>query len=525
MTTSATFRAAAIPFRTVASSRYATPGVEAPAFAEPGISLKPTKAKRTPRTSRTAGFSASARFMPAPKRAMPLASKRSSVSRRAPMPWSVMWFDASVTTSTPAPARSGATFGSIEKTVPLSCWRNEAVMGHSKSLSVISASEIRARTAPSLPVRFASTTGQPLPSGPSKRRSIRVPVYAAVPPPRTQSQPFPRVFDWWLTPRSGQVSPVEMRVRTSAGSNAVHDTGAVVAVPTTGYSRARTEGGPKRSAPATRRTFTRGVTRAGGRSPSRGVRVRTAVTTWAGVRQAAASKATSLPARVICSTRQGIATRPAAISLASVAVETPSRGSRTSATSANGSSTDPAADGSGVAVAPGAAVAPPAASDGAGDPPGDAAAPVAAGVATGPGDAPGAPPAKMAAPTSSPTPASAKRPTRIVVPLTGPAPPPEDAGGCRGGVAPPRAPPPRAPRGWGDPDRGRAMGGRRGGSRDGIAGIVPQEPRRRGRPAALGQSPGSVSRRPCRGRSPSRGRARHRSPGAGRLASGRACSG
>ncbi len=145
-----------------------------------------------------------------------------------------MWFEARVTTSTPAPARSGATCGSIEKIVPVSCCVKLFVIGHSKSFSVISASEMSLRTAPALPLRFATTTGQPFPSGPSKRRSTLIPTYSAVPPSRTQSQPLPSVFAWWLTPRSGQVSPVEMSVRTSAGSKAVQAPGAAAAVAVSG---------------------------------------------------------------------------------------------------------------------------------------------------------------------------------------------------------------------------------------------------------------------------------------------------
>ncbi len=64
----------------------------------------------------------------------------------------------------------------MEKTVPVSCWTKSLVIGHSKSPIVSSASLIMVRTAPALPERTAFTTGQPLPSGPSKRRSIPMPV-------------------------------------------------------------------------------------------------------------------------------------------------------------------------------------------------------------------------------------------------------------------------------------------------------------------------------------------------------------
>ena len=73
----------------------------------------------------------------------------------------MVWSAAMVATSKPARAISGATRGSIEKTVPLSCWTKLRVMAHSKSLTATSAFLITSTTAPAWPARTASTTVQP----------------------------------------------------------------------------------------------------------------------------------------------------------------------------------------------------------------------------------------------------------------------------------------------------------------------------------------------------------------------------
>ena len=62
MTMSASARAALIELQTLASVIGATPGCVAVAAREPLMSSQPTKANLTPRTSTTAGASASARF-------------------------------------------------------------------------------------------------------------------------------------------------------------------------------------------------------------------------------------------------------------------------------------------------------------------------------------------------------------------------------------------------------------------------------------------------------------------------------
>ena len=111
------------------------------------VEARRTRSGRRARRSRPACAPA-ARFIPAPNQRTPALSRRSIVSCRASTPWSVMWLEASVTTSIPDRARSGATFGSIEKTVPVSCWTKSLVMGHSKSPIVSSASLISVRTAP-----------------------------------------------------------------------------------------------------------------------------------------------------------------------------------------------------------------------------------------------------------------------------------------------------------------------------------------------------------------------------------------
>ena len=73
----------------------------------------------------------------------------------------MLWSAAIVATSKPIFAIAGAARGSIEKTVPLSCWTKLGVMAHSKSLTATSAFRMRSRTAPALPERTASTTVQP----------------------------------------------------------------------------------------------------------------------------------------------------------------------------------------------------------------------------------------------------------------------------------------------------------------------------------------------------------------------------
>jgi hypothetical protein len=139
---------------------------------ETPVASKPTIAKVMPRTSTIAGRSASSRSRPAPTVLTPAASKYSRVWTTPLRPWSPMWFEPSVATSTPWRASRSATRGSIEKTVPLLCCLKPLIIGHSKSVSVRSAPCIRSRTAPSLPVRAGLTTGQPLPSGPLNRVSM-----------------------------------------------------------------------------------------------------------------------------------------------------------------------------------------------------------------------------------------------------------------------------------------------------------------------------------------------------------------
>src|ERR1035437_3480641 len=68
----------------------------------------------------------------------------------------------------------------------------------------------------------------------------------------------------WTKPASGQVSPVEMRVRTSAWLYAAHGAG-TVPVATSGYARLRWLGPPNRSASPTSSTLTDGITSPGGR--------------------------------------------------------------------------------------------------------------------------------------------------------------------------------------------------------------------------------------------------------------------
>ncbi len=72
-----------------------------------------------------------------------------------------MWLEPSVTALRPALlASSGPTRGSMLNTMPVLCWVQVEIIGHSKSLTLTSLSEMRALTRPALPVRDRIGTGQ-----------------------------------------------------------------------------------------------------------------------------------------------------------------------------------------------------------------------------------------------------------------------------------------------------------------------------------------------------------------------------
>src|SRR5918997_2166336 len=137
--------------------------------------------------------------------------------------------------------------------------------GHSKSSSVTSAPLTSAATAPSLPVRTASTMLKPFPTKPSGTGFGRTAVYSAVPPAKTQSQPRPSVIAANATPRSGHESPRLINVRTASASYAQPGGGPSIVV-VNGYGSARASAFPKGSAPSTGSTLTVGVTRPAGSS-------------------------------------------------------------------------------------------------------------------------------------------------------------------------------------------------------------------------------------------------------------------
>ena len=210
MTTSATLRAALMELQTLASVIGATPGWASVAAADPVMSSQPTNANLMPRTFTTAGARASASVAPAPVCLIPAWSRYATVDSTPALPASVMWFEPSVTTfNPPFPASSVTARGSTANTMPVLCWTASLTTGHSKSFALTSLSEMRAATEPFVFLRAIIGAGQP-------RSVVLNPPYWAVPPWRTQSQPFFTVFAMYETPRSGHVSPVEMRVRTAA---------------------------------------------------------------------------------------------------------------------------------------------------------------------------------------------------------------------------------------------------------------------------------------------------------------------
>ena len=148
---SATFRAAATELLIVFDVSGAVPGWLAVAATEPPAPFRPTKPKRRPRTVITAGFRASARVLPAPTCLIPCRSKKWTVWVTPPRPALVMWSEARVTMSKPASFISAATFGSIVKVVPEACWTKLLVIGHSKSLTAMSASAMSRFIAPRSP--------------------------------------------------------------------------------------------------------------------------------------------------------------------------------------------------------------------------------------------------------------------------------------------------------------------------------------------------------------------------------------
>src|SRR5436190_3007931 len=104
-----------------------------------------------------------------------------------------------------------------------------------------------------------------------------LPLYRAVPPSKTQSQPLPSLTAWYAPSRSAHRLPVSVSVHTCDVSRLVHDgsrAGSPVARPMIGYGWARESGSPNRSgpnspygpSPAIGSTFVAGSTRPGGRS-------------------------------------------------------------------------------------------------------------------------------------------------------------------------------------------------------------------------------------------------------------------
>ena len=69
---------------------------------------------------------------------------------------------------------------------------------------------------------------------------IGLPLYLAVPPPKTQFQPLPRVTAWWAAQRSAHRLPIEVMFQTCDASYAVHAGSRVVSPvvrPLIGYGR------------------------------------------------------------------------------------------------------------------------------------------------------------------------------------------------------------------------------------------------------------------------------------------------
>ena len=134
---------------------------------------------RRPASSQRRGSS------PAPACFTPAASsvRRSSAGSRA-LPRSVMWFEASESTSIPTRRISPATFGSIVKNVPLSCWVNPATM---RALEVVHGDVRVVDHRPDRTDRLAGPHrpdhGPPVPGRAVEAGDPRaIPVYRAVPP-------------------------------------------------------------------------------------------------------------------------------------------------------------------------------------------------------------------------------------------------------------------------------------------------------------------------------------------------------
>ena len=86
-----------------------------------------------------------------------------------------------------------------------------------------SARRIRLEVAPSLPVSIGRTMGWLMMPGGGLGLRKGLLLYRAVPPSKTQSQPFPSVMAWRAPERSAHRLPSAVIVQTCDWSKAVHE--------------------------------------------------------------------------------------------------------------------------------------------------------------------------------------------------------------------------------------------------------------------------------------------------------------